>query len=205
VIEPLTSEAVVQFERCIGRGGVAVFPADTVYGLACNPGSRSSRERMYALKNRDEGRPSAVMFFELDRALSALDWLGDPTRDALRRLLPGPITVVVPNLSGRYALAGGSGLGVRVPRLEGKLEPLRGARMAVLQTSANQSGARDTRRVSDIGREILEGVDIVLDGGELSGTPSTVVDLTRFEQGGTWELKREAAVSQAEVAELLDK
>ena len=200
MIEPLTIQAVAQFERYIGRGGVAVFPADTVYGLACNPGSRSSRERMYGLKGRDEGRPAAVMFFELDRALTALDWISDEIRDAVRRLLPGPITVVVPNPSGRYALAGGSGLGVRVPRLEGKLEPLTRARMAVLQTSANRTGAADAKRVGDIDREILEGVDIVLDGGELSGTASTVVDLTRYDEGKAWELVREAAVSREEVA-----
>jgi L-threonylcarbamoyladenylate synthase len=203
VTRPLTREAVEEFERCIGRGGVAVFPADTVYGLACNPGSPSSIERMLALKKRAEQRPSAVMFFRLDRMLTAIDWLGERTADAVRRLLPGPLTLVVPNPTGRYALAGGKGLGLRVPRLEGSLEPLAGARVAVLQTSANPSGDRDARRVSDIVTEIVEGVDIVLDGGELSGMPSTVVDLTRYGQDGSWELLRETAVTRARVAELL--
>jgi L-threonylcarbamoyladenylate synthase len=202
-IEPLTPEAVEEFERCIGRGGVAVFPADTVYGLACNPGSPSSIERMFVLKKREERRPSAVMFFQLERLLVALDWLGESTVAALRRLLPGPMTVVVPNPDGRYALAGGSGLGLRVPQLDGQLEPLAGARVAVLQTSANPSGGRDARRVSDIVTEIVENVDIVLDGGELEGTPSTVVDLTRYEEDGSWELLRETAVSRQRVAELM--
>lgn len=204
MIAPLTPEAVEEFERCIGRGGVAVFPADTVYGLACNPGSLSSIERMLALKKRAEQRPSAVMFFQLERMLVALDWLGKPTVAALRRLLPGPLTVVLPNPGGRYALAGGSGLGVRVPKLGGQLEPLAGARVAVLQSSANPTGGKDARRVSDIVTDIVEGVDIVLDGGELEGTPSTVVDLTRYEQDGSWELLREAAVSREQVAELLN-
>jgi L-threonylcarbamoyladenylate synthase len=199
----LTPEAVEEFERCIGRGGVAVFPADTVYGLACNPGSPSSIDRMLALKKREQGRPSAVMFFQLERLLTALDWLGSETVDAVRRLLPGPLTLVVPNPSGRYALAGGSGLGIRVPRLEGPLEPLAGARVAVLQTSANPSGGADARRVSDIATEIVDGVDIVLDGGELSGKPSTVVDLTGYEKDGSWELLRETAVPRGRVAELL--
>jgi L-threonylcarbamoyladenylate synthase len=203
-IEPLTPEAVGEFERCIGRGGVAVFPADTVYGLACNPGSPSSIGRMLGLKRREQGRPSAVMFFQLERLLTALDWLGSETVHAVRRLLPGPLTLVVPNPSGRYALAGGSGLGIRVPRLEGPLEPLAGARVAVLQTSANPSGGADARRVSDIVTEIVDGVDIVLDGGELSGIPSTVVDLTRYEQDGSWKLLRETAVPRSRVAELLE-
>jgi L-threonylcarbamoyladenylate synthase len=202
-VKPLTQEAVEEFERCIGRGGVALFPADTVYGLACNPGSPSSIARMLGLKKREQVRPSAVMFFQLERLLTALDWLGAETRRAVRRLLPGPLTLVVPNPGGRYALAGGSGLGIRVPRLEGPLEPLAAARVAVLQTSANPSGGSDARRVSDIVTEIVEGADIVLDGGELSGIPSTVVDLTGYEQDGSWELLRETAVPRARVAELL--
>jgi L-threonylcarbamoyladenylate synthase len=187
----------------MGRGGVAVFPADTVYGLACNPGSPSSVGRMHAVKGRDEGRPSAVMFFGLEQALRALDWLGERTVDALRRLLPGPVTVIVPNPSGRYSLAGGSGLGVRVPRLEGSLEPLAAARMSVLQTSANPTGAPDARSVSDIATEILEGVDMVLDGGALSGVPSSVLDMSRYEQNGEWKLLRETALSSGDVAGLL--
>jgi L-threonylcarbamoyladenylate synthase len=202
--QALTLEAVGEFELSIGRGGLAVFPADTVYGLACNPGSPSSVDRMYTLKGRDERRPSAVMFFELQRALAALDWLEPRTAAALQRLLPGPVTAVVPNPSGRYALAGGEGgLGVRVPRLEGRLAPLGAARVAVLQTSANPTGGRDARRLSDIAPEILEGVDSVIDGGELSGTPSTVVDLTGFERDRRWTLLREAALSRDEVALLL--
>jgi L-threonylcarbamoyladenylate synthase len=199
----VTSAEVEAFERCIGRGGVAIFPADTVYGLACNPGSTGSIARMYALKKRAEGRPAAVMFFELERALAALPQLGPKTVAALERLLPGPVTVVVPNPAGLYALAGGAdGLGLRVPRLEG---PLARACVAVLQTSANRSGAPDARRVGDIPAEIREGVDIVLDGGELSGVPSSVVDLTSYEQTGDWKLLRETALKQDEIESLISR
>jgi L-threonylcarbamoyladenylate synthase len=193
----VTTADVEAFERCIGRGGVAVFPADTVYGLACNPGSSGSVARMYALKGRARDRPAAVMFFELERALAALPQLGPKTVAALRRLLPGAITAVVPNPAGLYALAGGQGgLGIRVPRLE---SPLARARVAVLQTSANRSGEPDARRLGDVATEIRDGVDIVLDGGELSGVPSSVVDLTDYEQTGDWELLREAAVKRDEI------
>jgi L-threonylcarbamoyladenylate synthase len=199
----LTREDVEAFERCIGRGGVAIFPADTVYGLACNPGSTGSVERMYALKGRPAEQPSAVMFFQLERALAAFAEIGPRTRQALRELLPGAVTVVLPNPEGRYALAGGTGLGLRVPWLEGGLAALADARVAVLQTSANLTGRPAARRLDDIDAEIREGVDIVLDGGELSGTASTVVDLTRYEQDGSWETLREGAVSHSRLAELL--
>jgi L-threonylcarbamoyladenylate synthase len=200
----MTPGDVAAFERCIDRGGVAVFPADTVYGLASNPGSKSSVERMYALKGRDQGRPAAIMFFRLERALAALDWLEPRTVDAVGRLLPGPVTVVVPNPNRRFSLAGGGGgLGVRVPRLEDALAPLAEARVAVLQTSANPTGGKDTRRVGDLVAEIRAGVDIVLDGGELSGVPSSVVDLTEYERTGRWEVIRETAVDRVQLARIL--
>jgi L-threonylcarbamoyladenylate synthase len=204
VIHPLTSNSVAAFERCIGNGGVAVFPADTVYGLACDPDSASAIERMYALKGRSGARPSAVMFFSLEDALAALPDLGEMTVAALRRLLPGPVTAVVRNPAGRFALATGDrGLGLRVPRLEGALAPLADARVPVLQTSANETGGPDARRVNAIPEEIRSGADMVIDGGVLSGTPSTVVDLTTYEADGSWELLREAAVDRARVAALL--
>jgi L-threonylcarbamoyladenylate synthase len=182
-----------------------VFPADTVYGLACDPDSARAIERMYALKGRSGARPSAVMFFRLGDALAALPELGELTGAALRRLLPGPVTAVVPNPAARFALAAGErGLGLRVPRLEGALSPLGAVRSAVLQTSANASGGPDARTVSAIPEAIRAGVDMVLDGGELSGTPSTVIDLTAYESDGSWDLLREAAVDRARIAALLE-
>jgi L-threonylcarbamoyladenylate synthase len=201
----LTTEEVGAFERCVRDGGVAIFPADTVYGLACDPDSASAIERMYALKGRPPDKPSAVMFFQLESALRALSDLGELTEAALRRLLPGAVTVVLPNPAGRFALATSErGLGIRVPKLEGVLAPLATARVAVLQTSANLTGGPDPRSLSDIPTELRERVDIVLDGGALSGTPSSVLDLTRYERDGSWELLREAALRHEQVAELLN-
>ena len=86
--------------RCIRDGGVALFPADTLYGLACDPLEREAIERIHALKGRDDGKPSAVMFFaplELREVLS-MSGPAHPRRD--RRAAPGPVTLVVANPRG---------------------------------------------------------------------------------------------------------
>ena len=195
---------VAAFERAVASGGVALFPADTVYGLGCAPDDAAAIERMYSLKNRKAGQPSAVMFFALGPALESLPPLGARTAAAMRRLLPGAVTVVIPYAGGPLSAAAGElGLGLRVPRLEGALAPLTGMPLPVLQTSANRSGEREAARLSDVDTEILRGVDIVLDGGELAGAPSSVIDLTGYEQSGDWRLLRESAVSAAEITELL--
>jgi L-threonylcarbamoyladenylate synthase len=198
----LTAEEVETFERCTSVGGVALFPADTVYGLATEPDSREGVYRLYRLKGRPPDRPAAVMFFSLELALAALPELGPRTRHGLERLLPGGVALLVPNPARRFPLACGpepERLGVRVPLLEGPLEPLAAVRWPVLQSSANPSGAADARRVDEVDERIRAGVDMVLDGGELPGTPSTVVDLTRYEHEGHFELLREGAVPRPEI------
>ncbi len=194
------------FERCVSVGGVALFPADTVYGLATDPDSRDGVRRLYELKGRAPDRPAAVMFFGLEPALEALPGLGPATAAAMERLLPGAVTLVLPNPARRFPLACGpepERLGLRVPALTGALAPLAAAARPVLQSSANRSGAADVRRIGDVEQEIRAGVDLILDGGELPGTASTVVDLGAYEEHGRWEVRREGAVPAAAVADAL--
>ena len=196
----MTREEVETFQRCISVGGVALFPADTVYGLATEPDSREGVDRLYRLKGRAADAPAAVMFFDLGLALAALPELGARTREAVGRLLPGALTLLLPNPARRFPLACGRAgpdqerLGLRVPVLEGALAPLSAVSWPVLQSSANRSGGADAARVADVDEELRAGVDLILDGGELPGTPSTVVDLTSYEQDGSWEVVREGAV-----------
>jgi len=165
------------FERCIAGGGIVVFPADTVYGLACDPDNPTAVARMYALKGRAPDKPAAVMRF----SLADLPPLPPRTDAAVRRLLPGPVTVVV------------GPLGLRVP----DVPLLRGVRMPVLQTSANHAGGPDARCLEDVPVDIRAGADLVIDGGELPGTPSTVVDLSRYEEMDEWTVLREGALPRA--------
>ena len=198
----MTPEDARTFERCMSVGGVALFPADTVYGLATDPESREGVERIYRLKGRPPHRPSAVMFFSLELALEAVSDLGPRTREALERLLPGQVTPLVPNPRRRFPLACADEperLGLRVPALSGELAPLAEVRWPVLQTSANRSGSPDARSLDAVPEEIRAGVDLVLDGGELPGTPSTVVDLTAYEDEGTFDVIREGAMSGKDI------
>ena len=203
---PISERDVDTFERCLAVGGVALFPSDTVYGLATEPESRDGVHRLYRLKGRRPDRPAAVMFFDLELALAALPELGERTRAALGRLLPGGLTLLLPNPARRWPLACGpvpERLGLRVPALEGALAPLAEARWPVLQSSANRSGGPEARRLDEVDERIRRGVDLQLDGGELPGTASTVVDLTAYEEGGGFTVLREGAVPAERVAAAL--
>jgi L-threonylcarbamoyladenylate synthase len=189
-------------ERTIAGGGVAVFYADTVYGLACDPEDADAVRRLYALKGRPPRKPSAVMWFSRGAALAALPELGGRTRGLLEQLLPGGVTVLVPNPRRRFPLACGPDpetLGVRVP----DVPSLSTIERPVLQTSANLAGEPDVKRMEDVPATIREGADLVLDGGELAGVPSTVIDLRGFETRGEWTILREGLVSASAIAAAL--
>jgi L-threonylcarbamoyladenylate synthase len=199
VISPSDAET---FARCIAVGGVAVFPADTVYGLACEPDTREAVERLYALKGRRPDKPAAVMFFDAELAFAALPELGSRTRALLERLLPGGITALLPNPLRRWPLACGPDphtLGLRVPALGPQIGALASMRWPVLQSSANAAGGIDAQRLDEVPEPIRRDADLVLDGGELAGTPSTVVDLRRFELDGMWAVLRQGAVPERDI------
>ena len=188
-------------ERCVLDGGVAVFPADGLYGLACDPLRAEAIARIHAIKGRDDGKPSAVMYFSPLAMRELLAGLGERSRAAVAALLPGPLTLVLANTEHRYPLACRADpdrLGIRL--IAG---PLAGASCPIFQTSANRSGEPAPSRFADLDPDVLAGADLAIDGGDLTGLPSTVVDLTAIEDGGGWRVLREGAVPAAELEERL--
>lgn len=202
----LTTEDAAKLKQCVGAGGVAVFPTDTVYGLCCDPEDERAARRLYELKGRPSARSSAVMFFALEHALKALGELPEPELLALQVLLPGPLTILMANRAQRFGAAcrtDPTTLGLRVPRLPERLGALRTVDCPLMQSSANLSGGPDARTLREIPEQLLEGADLVIDGGELPGTPSTVIDLRDFDSERRWHVLREGALPRDSVQELL--
>jgi L-threonylcarbamoyladenylate synthase len=193
-------------EECVAGGGVAVFPTDTVYGVCCDPDSEQAARRLYALKGRPAARPAAIMFFALEPALRALSELAHDERVALSALLPGPVTLLLSNPSLRFAPAcrtDPATLGLRVPDLPQGLRALAAVATPVMQSSANLSGEPDARTLAQVPQSMLDGADLVLDGGELPGTPSTVIDLRDYAEHRRWHVLREGALARSAVRETL--
>ena len=170
---------------------LAVIPTDTVYGLACRPDSEDAVRALSVLKRRTAKQPIALVASGIDALLEVV-----PELDA-RLVLSGPFTLVVPNPARRLPWLTGTRpdtIGVRVPEVHGSAAELLARVGVVAATSANLHGASDPGRLADVADDILAGVSAILDGGELPGTPSTVLDLTALEP----RVLREGAVSAAE-------
>lgn len=203
---PLGESDARRLEECLASGGVAVFPTDTVYGICCDPDDERAARRLYELKGRPAERPAAVMCFAVEHALSMLSELWDAERAAVTALLPGPVTLLLPNPRRRFGPACGPGpatLGLRVPRLPARLAALRSVGRPAMQSSANLSGGPDARRLTDVPESLRAGADLVLDGGELPGTPSTVIDLCDYRSTREWRVLREGALGGEAVRRLL--
>jgi len=195
------AQAREALERTIVGGGVVVFPADGLYGLACDPLDAGAIARIHRIKGRDDGRSSAVMYFSPLAMRELAAGLGPRSRDAVGALLPGPVTLVVANPERRYPLAcreDPERLGVRL--IDG---PLAGAMCPLFQTSANISGDPAPASFAAVPAGIAAAADLAIDGGELTGQPSTVVDLTAYDDSGDWAILREGALSRSAVLRAL--
>jgi L-threonylcarbamoyladenylate synthase len=195
-----------RLRACLLDGGVAVLPTDTVYGVCCDPDDERAAQRLYTLKGRPAARPAAVMFFALEPALEELGELHPDERAAMQALLPGPVTLLLANPRRRFAPACRTDpetLGLRVPALGERLAALGELSGPVMQTSANMSGEADARTLAQVPAGIREGAQLVLDGGELPGTPSTVIDLREYAEHRRWHVLREGALARASVRDAL--
>jgi L-threonylcarbamoyladenylate synthase len=179
------------------RAGLpVVLPFDTVYGLAAEPHDEESTRRLYELKGRPPTQPTALVAAGADTLLALLPEL-DMSR-VWHQLLPGPLTLVVPNPAHRFRWLTGDNpgaLGVRVPDLPVMTREIVASVGAVVATSANLPGGPDPRRFEDVPEAIRTGAAAAVDGGKVPGTPSTVVDLT----GAEPRILREGAVPAAEL------
>ena len=181
------------------RGGLAVIvPTDTVYGLAVSPHAAEPVERMYALKGREGFQPTALVARDVDALVECLPELRGRNEAVARALLPGPLTLVLPNPARRFRWLTGNRpdtIGVRVPDLSGRGAEVLHAVAVVAATSANLAGGADPRRLDDVPAEVRAGCGAEVGDRAQPGVPSTVVDLT----GDSPAILREGALPAAEV------
>jgi L-threonylcarbamoyladenylate synthase len=186
-----------QAVEAIRAGRPVVLPTDTVYGLCAEPGTEAPVREIHRLKERPADQPVALLAKDVDALLELVPELRSAAGELLRALLPGRYTLILPNPAQRYPWLTGSSpstIGVRVPQLSGPGAEVLERVDAVAATSANLHGGPETRRLEDVPVEIRAGAAALVDGGELPGTPSTVLDLT----GAEPRILREGAVPAPE-------
>ena len=174
-----------------------VLPTDTVYGLCADPYREAPAREIFRMKQRPTEQPLALLAKDVDFLFELVPELRGRAGTLARALLPGSFTLVLPNPAERFRWLTGSSprtIGVRVPELTGQAAEVLERVGAVVATSANLHGGPEARTLEDVPIEIRAGAAAIVDGGELPGAPSTVLDLTGVEP----KVLREGAVPSAE-------
>jgi L-threonylcarbamoyladenylate synthase len=191
------------------------FATDTVYGVGGALTPEVAGE-LVAAKGRDPAKPLQVVFPSWPALVDAVA-MAPRLRAACRRLLPGPVTLLVPYPAGwRFPPPGEPAaipddpageprprpqtLGVRVPAWPATARVMARLGIPLVASSANPSGGPAPAEIRDVDARLLSRCDLVLDAGRVDGRASSVVDLSRYAENGRWWLIRAGAWSEEEVA-----
>jgi len=187
------------------RGGLIIFPTDTVYGLGCDASNEQALTRLYRAKGRPAHMPLIVLLADVEELGRYAQGVPPCARRAAEQFWPGPLTIILPVRPGFSPIltAGGSTLGLRIP--EDATARALAAAVSLASTSANRSGQPAPGTAEEARMELGEAVDLVLDGGPLAGDPSTVLDCSTspplIRRAGPVSRERiEAVIGRVEVA-----
>ena len=194
------------------------FPTDTVYGVG-GLVTPAVRDAVIAAKGRESGKPLQVVYPTLELLETSLA-LGPRLLGAVRRLLPGPFTLLLPYPPGLAFPPAGevprhtngvwgvketrvATLGVRVPAWPAPARVFAALPFPLLASSANPSGGAAPRSVDEVDGGLLAACDLVLDAGPVGGEASTIIDLSLFASDGSWRILRGGTIDEKGVAALL--
>jgi L-threonylcarbamoyladenylate synthase len=167
--------------RLLRGGGIVALPTETFYGLAADPFRSDALARLNALKGREPASPILLLLADRDQAGQVARELSGVFSHLAEMFWPGPLTLVVPAVSGLPAeVTGGRGtVGIRVPGLALPRHLAAALGRPITGPSANLHGQPPCRTAGEVVRAFPDGVGVVLDGGPTAGgAPSTVLDLT---------------------------
>lgn len=197
----ISRSAVKQTVTALGAGGVAIFPTDTVYGIAASVFRPHAIRRIYRLKGRSYKKPFPFLVANMEQALA----LVEPPSKKLRRLLdkywPGPLTVVFNTSAlGRWTTGGKDTLALRVPAHPVTQAILMEMGQPLAVTSANRSGQPESVSGNEAGILFCGKVEALVDAGPCpGGVPSTVINVSSTH----WTLVREGAIKKKELLRFL--
>jgi len=162
----------------LSRGGVVVYPTDTVYGLGCDITNKKAIEKITAIKGRDPKKPMSFVCSDLQH-ISRYARVSNFAYRILKRFLPGPYTFVLEATreTPKILLTKQKTVGIRIPDNKVSLELVAALGNPIISTSANLSNDEPIGNPDDLAKILGPRVDIILDSGVLAQTPSTVVSL----------------------------
>lgn len=200
-VERPAEEAVERAAAVVRRGGVVAIPTDALYMLVADPLNLYAVRRVFEAKGRESARSlpilvsDLVMAEELSKEMPARFYL------LARHFWPGPLAIIAP-ASSRVPLkvTGNTGrVAMRQSTSKTANALLTRLNQPLISTSANRSGSPTCSSGIEVFGSMDGRVDLVLDGGTVTGFGATTVDVTE----PYWRVIKEGAIGEKEIAEVL--
>lgn len=167
--------------NCIKKGGIIIFPTDTVYGIGCNVWNEEAIKKVFEIKDRNYNKPMNVLCSGIKDIQSLAEELTEKEKEIIQKYMPGACTLILHNKKKEVSdilRAGLTTVAVRIPDHDIAIELIRKCGFPIVASSANISGTKDGIEIKDILQEFENKVDIIIDGGKSKiGIPSTIVEI----------------------------
>ncbi len=177
----IDSRAIERAARVLDDGGLIIYPTDTVYAIGCDSLNNKAIERLCALKGINPAKQHlSVVCSDISQAAEYAR-IDNNAFKILKEYLPGPFTFILPTSPALPKIfKGRKEVGVRIPDNNIAREIARRLASPLLTTSVEIPGneTADPRFAESIAAHYEDVAEIVIDGGEGAGAPSTVVDIT---------------------------
>jgi L-threonylcarbamoyladenylate synthase len=173
-----TKTNFMKASQIVRRGGLVVYPTETVYGLGCDPLNVQAVKRILKVKGA-RNKPLPVLAASIVDA-EKVAFLSPNGKKLATTFWPGPLTMVFPKKQDfpDVVTFGLDSVGLRIPDNDVALQLIRLCGGLLVGSSANRTREEPPRSVQEMSDEMKEMVDVVLDGGPtIQGMPSTVADL----------------------------
>jgi tRNA threonylcarbamoyl adenosine modification protein (Sua5/YciO/YrdC/YwlC family) len=175
----LPDRIIKRIVQILKDGGVIAYPTDTIYGIGCNIFNKEGIERIYKIKRRWKNKPLSFICADLSN-ISQYAIVPNYAYRIMKRCLPGPYTFILEasSLTPRKILGKRKTIGIRLPNHKLCLSIVKELGHPIISTSANISEEEELNTPDDIEDKLGHSLDLIIDGGPLISTPSTIIDLT---------------------------
>ncbi len=178
--------------RVMRGGGIILYPTDTVWGLGCDATNAAAVERIYRLKRSENKKSMLVLCASADMTVRYVNKAPGVAFEVME-LATSPLTAILPGAAGvaENLIPEEGTLGVRIPDHEFCRRMLAGLKKPIVSTSANISGEATPVGLQDVTKEIVDGVDFVVNP-RFEGKPTRKASsIIAFGEGGEVKIIRE--------------
>ena len=195
-------EKIEEAAKIIKRGGIVIFPTETVYGIGANALNENAVKRIYEIKKRDFSKPISLLVSDFDMIEKVAKDITDIEYKIMKAFFPGPLTIILKkkDIIPDIVTAGSDTVGIRMPEGDTARELVKLAGVPIATPSANISGKKSGTNIKDIMNDFDGKVDLYIDGGESKlGIASTIVKIV----DGKVHMVREGSISKEEIDSVL--